>query len=71
MAVLALARDLSDMREKLGAMVVAYSNDGQPITADDLGCGGALTVLMKDAIMPNFPFVTIRAQSLKLSIGIK
>jgi formate--tetrahydrofolate ligase len=52
MAVLALARDLSDMREKLGAMVVAYSNAGQPITADDLGTGGALTVLMKDAIMP-------------------
>jgi formate--tetrahydrofolate ligase len=52
MAVLALARDLSDMREKLGAMVVGYSNAGEPITADDLGCGGALTVLMKDAIMP-------------------
>jgi formyltetrahydrofolate synthetase len=52
MAVLALARDLNDMREKLGAMVVGYSNAGEPITADDLGCGGALTVLMKDAIMP-------------------
>lgn len=52
MAVLALAKDLSDMREKLGAMVVGYSNAGTPITADDLGCGGALTVLMKDAIMP-------------------
>ena len=52
MAVLALARDLGDMREKLGAMVVGYSNAGEPITADDLGCGGALTVLMKDAIMP-------------------
>lgn len=52
MAVLALARDLNDMREKLGAMVVGYSKKGDPITADDLGCGGALTVLMKDAIMP-------------------
>ena len=52
MAALALARDLSDLREKLGAMVVAFSNSGQTITADDLGCGGALTVLMKDAIMP-------------------
>mmetsp|Transcript_8919 Transcript_8919/g.13305 ORF Transcript_8919/g.13305 Transcript_8919/m.13305 type:complete len:656 (+) Transcript_8919:72-2039(+) len=52
MAVLALARDLGDMRDKLGAMVVGYSNSGEPITADDLGCGGALTVLMKDAIMP-------------------
>ncbi|KAG7349371.1 formate-tetrahydrofolate ligase [Nitzschia inconspicua] len=52
MAVLALARDLKDLREKLGAMVVGYSKAGEPITADDLGCGGALTVLMKDAIMP-------------------
>eukprot|EP00934_Nitzschia_sp_Nitz4_P006564 Nitzschia sp. Nitz4//scaffold94_size78252//72376//74417//NITZ4_005479-RA/size78252-processed-gene-0.31-mRNA-1//-1//CDS//3329560413//6554//frame0 len=52
MAVLALAKDLSDLREKLGAMVVGYSRAGVPVTADDLGCGGALTVLMKDAIMP-------------------
>jgi formyltetrahydrofolate synthetase len=52
MAVLALAKDLKDMREKLGAMVVGYSKAGEPITADDLGCGGALAVLMKDAIMP-------------------
>ena len=52
MAVLALAKDLPDLREKLGAMVVGYSRKGVPITADDLGCGGALTVLMKDAIMP-------------------
>jgi formate--tetrahydrofolate ligase len=52
MAVLALAKDLSDLREKLGAMVVGYSRAGDPVTADDLGCGGALAVLMKDAIMP-------------------
>jgi len=49
---LALANDLSDLREKLGAMVVAYSTKGVPVTADDLGCGGALAVLMKDAILP-------------------
>ena len=52
MAVLALAKDLADMRAKLAAMVIGYSRAGEPITADDLGCGGALTVLMKDAIMP-------------------
>jgi len=52
MAVLALAKDLSDLRDKLGSMVIGYSRAGSPITADDLGCGGALTVLMKDAIMP-------------------
>ena len=52
MAVLALSTSLADMREKLGSMVVGYSKARQPITADDLGCGGALTVLMKDALMP-------------------
>ena len=52
MAVLALANDLTDMRERLGNMVIGSSRKGQPITADDLGVGGALTVLMKDAIMP-------------------
>eukprot|EP00536_Pseudo-nitzschia_multiseries_P003745 jgi/Psemu1/64298/estExt_Genemark1.C_590023 len=52
MAALALAKSLQDLREKLGAMVVGFSRSGEPVTADDLGCGGALTVLMKDAIMP-------------------
>ncbi|KAI7884071.1 FTHFS-domain-containing protein [Lichtheimia hyalospora FSU 10163] len=52
MAVLALATDLADMRERLGRMVVASSKSGEPITADDIGIGGALTVLMKDAIKP-------------------
>ncbi|KAJ3041535.1 tetrahydrofolate synthase, partial [Rhizoclosmatium hyalinum] len=53
MAVLALTTDLADMRERLGKMVVASSKSGNPITADDIGCGGALAVLMKDAIKPN------------------
>ena len=53
MAVLALATDLSDLRERLGRMVIGSSRAGVPVTADDLGAGGALTVLMKDTIMPN------------------
>jgi methylenetetrahydrofolate dehydrogenase (NADP+)/methenyltetrahydrofolate cyclohydrolase/formyltetrahydrofolate synthetase len=53
MAVLALTTSLVDMREKLGNMVVATSKRGDPITADDIGVGGALAVLMKDAIKPN------------------
>ena len=52
MAVLALSKDLADLREKLGSMVVGYSRSKVPVTADDLGCGGALAVLMKDALMP-------------------
>jgi methylenetetrahydrofolate dehydrogenase (NADP+)/methenyltetrahydrofolate cyclohydrolase/formyltetrahydrofolate synthetase len=53
MAVLALTTSLADMRERLGKMVVASSKSGQPVTAEDLGVAGALTVLMKDAIRPN------------------
>jgi len=52
MAVLALTSSLADLRERLGRMVVASSRDGVPITADDLGVGGALAVLMRDAIKP-------------------
>ncbi|XP_077394608.1 C-1-tetrahydrofolate synthase, cytoplasmic isoform X1 [Festucalex cinctus] len=53
MAVLALTSSLEDMRERLAKMVVATSRGGQPITTEDLGVCGALTVLMKDAIKPN------------------
>ena len=53
MAILALTTSLADMRERLGRMVVASSKAGEPITANDLGITGALTVLMKDAIRPN------------------
>jgi formyltetrahydrofolate synthetase len=53
MAILALTTDLKDMRERLGRIVIGTNKAGEPITADDLGVGGALTVLMKDAIKPN------------------
>ncbi|XP_054970199.1 monofunctional C1-tetrahydrofolate synthase, mitochondrial isoform X3 [Pan paniscus] len=53
MAVLALTDSLADMKARLGRMVVASDKSGQPVTADDLGVTGALTVLMKDAIKPN------------------
>jgi formyltetrahydrofolate synthetase len=53
MAILALATDLADMRDRLGRMVIGSSLAGEPITADDIGASGALTVLMKDTIMPN------------------
>ncbi|CAK0738789.1 hypothetical protein CVIRNUC_001093 [Coccomyxa viridis] len=52
MAILALATSLPDMRERLGNMVVGNSRAGDPVTADDLGVGGALTVLMRDALAP-------------------
>lgn len=53
MAILALSNDLADMRERLGRIVIATSKSGEPVTADDIGVGGALTALMKDAIKPN------------------
>src|SRR4030095_6756845 len=53
MAILALTTSLEDMRDRLGRMVVATSKKGEAVTAEDLGVAGALTVLMKDAIMPN------------------
>jgi formyltetrahydrofolate synthetase len=52
MAILALTTSLADMRERLGRMVIGSDRRGNPVTADDLGVGGALTVLMKDAVMP-------------------
>ena len=53
MAVLAVARDVHDLRRRLGAVTAAYSRDGNPVTADDLQAAGAMTVLLKDAIKPN------------------
>lgn len=53
MSILALSTDLNDMRERLGRMVIGSSRSGDPVTCDDLGAGGALTALMKDAIKPN------------------
>ncbi len=53
MAILALATDIFDLRERLGKMTVAYTNDGQPVTAEDLKAAGAMTVLLKDALNPN------------------
>ncbi|MCJ1356372.1 MAG: tetrahydrofolate synthase [Icmadophila ericetorum] len=52
MAVLALSNDLGDMRERLGRMVTGTSKGGDPVTCDDIGVGGAMTALMKDAIKP-------------------
>ncbi len=52
MAILALTTSLADLRARLGRMVIALNREGEPITADDLGVAGAMTVLMKDAIKP-------------------
>jgi formate--tetrahydrofolate ligase len=53
MAILALATDLHDLRARLGRIVLAQTNDGTPVTAEDLGVAGSMTVLLTDAIKPN------------------
>ncbi len=53
MAILALARDLGDLRARLGRVVAAFDRAGRPVTAEDLGAAGAMAVLLKDALMPN------------------
>jgi formyltetrahydrofolate synthetase len=53
MAILALTTGIEDMRERLGRIVIGTSTRGEPVTAEDLGVAGAMTVLMKDALLPN------------------
>ena len=53
MAIVAVARDLHDLRERLGAITVAYTFDREPVLAEQLQAAGAMTVLLKDALKPN------------------
>jgi len=53
MAILCLALDINDLKERLGRIVVAYTYEGRPVTAKDLEVHGAMTLLLKDAIKPN------------------
>ncbi|MEJ2600765.1 MAG: formate--tetrahydrofolate ligase, partial [Anaerolineales bacterium] len=65
MAILALTTSLKDMRERLSRIVIGQNMHGEPVTAEDLGAAGAMTVLMKDAIMPNL------MQTLEADIGME
>ena len=53
MAILCLSKDLNDLKERLGKIIVAYTYDNKPITASDLKAVGAMAVLLKDALKPN------------------
>ncbi|MHC4983026.1 MAG: formate--tetrahydrofolate ligase [Planctomycetota bacterium] len=53
MAILALAGDAKDMRQRLGRIIIGMNSDGKPVTAEDIGCAGAMMALMKDAVKPN------------------
>jgi len=53
MAILALTTGLADLRKRLARMIIASTRKGKPVTAEDIKCAGAMTVLLKDAIKPN------------------
>lgn len=53
MVIMALATSLKDLRERLGRIVVGFTKDKTPVTAEQIGCAGAMCVLLKDALMPN------------------
>ncbi len=53
MAILCLAKDIEDLKNRLSKMIVAYTYDDEPVTANDLGAVGAMATLLKDAIKPN------------------
>ena len=53
MAIFCLSNDINDLRKNIASIIVAYSHDGEPITAADLNVEGAMTALLKDAINPN------------------
>ncbi len=68
MAILAVAKDLKDMRERMGRIVVAYSKTGTPVTTEDLGVAGAMTAWMVEALNPNL-MQTIEGQPVLVHAG--
>ena len=68
MAILAVAKDLADMRARLGRMVIGYTRKGVPVSADDLEVGGAMTALMHKAMNPNL-LQTVEGQPVFVHAG--
>ena len=68
MAILALTTDLFDLRKRLGRIVIGYTYEGKPVTAEDLKAAGAMTVLLKEAIKPNL-VQTLEGQACLMHAG--
>jgi formate--tetrahydrofolate ligase len=68
MAILAVAKDLKDLRERMGRIIVAYDRDGKPVTTSDLEVAGAMTAWMVEAINPNL-IQTIEGQPVLVHAG--
>src|SRR5690349_190719 len=68
MAIMGMATSLQDLRRRIGAITVGYDVDGNPVTAEQMGCAGAMTVLLKDALKPNL-IQTLEGQPCFMHIG--
>lgn len=68
MAILALSADLNDLRQRVGKIIVALDKDLNPVTCDDIGCGGAITALLKDTIKPTL-MQTLEGQPVLVHAG--
>ena len=68
MAIVAVANDLHDLRARLGAITVAYTRDGEPVTADDLEAAGAMAVILKETLKPNL-IQTLEGQACLMHCG--
>lgn len=68
MAILAVARDLKDLRERIGRIVVAYSRSGEPVTCEDLEVAGAMTAWMRNTINPTMCY-TVEHQPVLIHAG--
>jgi formate--tetrahydrofolate ligase len=68
MAILAVAKDLKDLRERMGKIIVAYDKSGNPVTTDDLDVGGAMTAWMVKALNPNL-LQTVEGQPVFVHAG--
>ena len=68
MAIMGMATSLQDLRKRIGSITVAYDVEGAPVTAEQMGCAGAMTVLLKDALKPNL-IQTLEGQPCFMHIG--
>ena len=68
MAIMGMATSLQDLRKRIGSITVGYNTDGAPVTAEQMGCAGAMTVLLKDALKPNL-IQTLEGQPCFMHIG--
>jgi formate--tetrahydrofolate ligase len=68
MAIMGMATSLHDLRRRVGAITVAYDVEGGPVTAEQMGCAGAMTVLLKEALKPNL-IQTLEGQPCFMHIG--